>query len=210
MRLARSEVPPVYVLTARVAGVPIVDVVRAVVEGGALWIQYREKELGDAERLREVESAVAALPALGRLFVNDRTDLALLASADGVHLGDEDLPPAAARKAAGEKLLIGYSTHSADEALEAADDPDIDYVALGPIFRSATKNVREPLGLEPLRRVRESTEKPLVAIGGIDAATIGEVLDSGADTAAVIAAVYAGGDIRENVRRLVDAAERPR
>ncbi|MGH9458771.1 MAG: thiamine phosphate synthase [Thermoanaerobaculia bacterium] len=210
MRLARSEVPPVYVLTARVAGVPIVDVVRAVVEGGALWIQYREKELGDAERLREVESAVAALPALGRLFVNDRTDLALLASADGVHLGDEDLPPAAARKAAGEKLLIGYSTHSADEALEAAADPDIDYVALGPIFRSATKNVREPLGLEPLRRVRESTEKPLVAIGGIDAATIGEVLDSGADTAAVIAAVYAGGDIRENVRRLVDAAERPR
>lgn len=206
MPLSRADVPPVYALTARTS-VPMVDLVRDLVEGGARWIQYRDKELGDAERLREIERIVASLPAIVRLFVNDRTDLALIAGADGVHLGDTDLPPEAARRVAGDRLAIGYSTHSVDEALAAAADPAIDYVAIGPIYRSQTKNVRGPLGLEPLRRLREATEKPIVAIGGIDAARIGDVLRAGADSAAVIAALYEAGPVRDNVRRLADAAE---
>lgn len=206
MRLLRSEVPPVYPLTAAVEGMSPAEVLERLVEGGARWIQVREKKRGDAGLLRIARESAASLPAFVRLWVNDRTDIALAAGADGVHLGEDDLPPALARQVAGDRLLIGYSTHSLEEALAAAADPAIDYLAIGPIFRSATKDVRTPLGVDILRHLRERVEKPIVAIGGIDAANIAEVLRAGADSAAVIAAVYERGTIVENLQRLIDAA----
>jgi thiamine-phosphate pyrophosphorylase len=187
----------------------MVDLVRRMVEGGARWIQYREKGLDDAGRYAELEEIAAALPAFVRLFVNDRPDLAMACGADGVHLGDTDLPPAVVRRVAGAELAIGYSTHSVEEAARAADESAIDYVAIGPIFRSSTKDVRAPLGLDPLRALRARIAKPIVAIGGIDETNIAEVLAAGADSAAVIAAIHATPAVAENVARLLEAA-RPR
>lgn len=204
--LRRDELPPLYALTSRTSGLPMVDLVQRMVEGGARWIQYREKGLDDAARFAELEQVVAALPAFVRLFVNDRSDLAVACGADGVHVGDTDLPPGAVRRFAGPDLAIGYSTHSVDEATKAAEDPAVDYVAIGPIFRSSTKDVRRPLGLDPLRDLRARIDKPIVAIGGIDHTNIASVLAAGADSAAVIAAIHATPAITENVARLLEAA----
>lgn len=208
MLLIRPEVPPLYALTARSSGRSAPDLVAELVEGGARLIQYREKDLDDRERFREIEHIARALPAFVRLVVNDRADLALACHADGVHLGEEDLAPRVVRTVAGENLFIGFSTHGLEQALAAAEDPAVDYVAIGPIFRSATKNVRPPLGVDPIRRLRAATTKPIVAIGGIDRSNIGSVLEAGADSAAVIGAIYVGGNVRQNVRALLDAAER--
>jgi thiamine-phosphate pyrophosphorylase len=205
MLLRRDEIPPLYALTARRAELSVAEIVGHLVAGGARWIQYREKGLDDAARYRELQQIVASLPAVVRLFVNDRPDLAIACGADGVHLGDEDLPPAAVRRVAGDDLAIGFSTHSVEDALRAAEDPSVDYVAIGPIFRSRTKDVRAPLGLDPIRRIRARTEKPIVAIGGIDATNVAAVLDAGADSAAVIAALYEGGSIAGNVERILEA-----
>lgn len=204
--LRRDEVPPVYVLTARSSGLPLVALVHQMVEGGARWIQYREKQLEDAARYRELQEVVAALPAAVKLFVNDRLDLAIACRADGVHLGDADIPPQVARRVGGTEILIGYSTHSVEDGLAAAADPAVDYVAIGPVFRSSTKDVRAALGLEPIRELRSRIAKPIVAIGGIDRSNIADVLGAGADSAAVIAAVHATPAIAENVARLVEAA----
>lgn len=204
--LRRDEVPPLYALTARSSGLAMVELVQQMVEGGARWIQYREKDLDDAARYAELQEVVAALPAIVKLFVNDRLDLAIACGADGVHVGDEDLPPQVARKVAGPELLIGYSTHSVDDGAAAAANPAIDYVAIGPIYRSSTKDVRDPLGLGPIRELRRRIEKPIVAIGGIDPRNIADVLGAGADSAAVIGAIHATPAIADNVARLVEAA----
>jgi thiamine-phosphate pyrophosphorylase len=208
VRLRRETLPRIYALTDREAAArPHADIVGELVAAGIHWIQIREKSLSDAELFADVERAVMSLPAEVRLIVNDRLDIALAASADGVHLGDGDLPPAIARQVPGAAdLIVGFSTHSVEEALAAADDEAVDYLAIGPIFRSPTKNVREPLGSDVIRRIRAATVKPIVAIGGIEAANIGQVLDAGADMAAVLSALYRGGSLRDGAEALVAAA----
>jgi thiamine-phosphate pyrophosphorylase len=186
------------------------ELIEELITAGVRWIQVREKSVPDVEFYEVVHWAVASLPAKVKLFVNDRLDIALACTADGVHLGDHDLPVDVARRVAGEHpLLIGYSTHSVEDGIAAAGNPNIDYVAIGPIFRSPTKNVREPLGTDVITEIRRQTDKPIVAIGGIDAKNIGSVLEAGADTAAVISALYRGGTLAENVRSLCEAAGRP-
>jgi thiamine-phosphate pyrophosphorylase len=206
--LPRSAVPSIYALTDRIASGRAHDVVvRELVVGGIRWIQLREKELDDAAFFAQAQRAALELPAEVCLLINDRPDLALGVMADGVHLGQEDLPPAQARALpGGGDLIIGYSTHSVDEALLAAADAAVDYLAIGPIFVSSTKNVRSPLGLEALRRLRDRTEKPIVAIGGIDRSNVRSVIEAGADGCAVVAALYRGGSIVENAAALIDAA----
>ncbi|HUP66494.1 MAG TPA: thiamine phosphate synthase [Thermoanaerobaculia bacterium] len=211
--LRREHLPPLYALTAPVASQSTSQVTAQLIEGGARWIQIREKKAGDAERAREVATILASKPSTVSVFVNDRVDLALVAGAQGVHLGDRDLPAAAARAVCdrtGHRMIIGVSTHGVDEAIIASGDPAVDYVAIGPIFASTTKMAREPLGVGAIRRIREKIDKPLVAIGGITADNIRAVLQGGADAAAVIAAIYEGGRISENVRRLMDAGEASR
>jgi thiamine-phosphate pyrophosphorylase len=181
--------------------------VRQLVAGGIRWIQLREKELDDAAFVAQAERAVMELPAEVCLLINDRADLALGVMADGVHLGEHDLPPAAVRSlAGGRELIIGYSTHSVDEALRAASAGEVDYLAIGPIFLSSTKNVRAPLGLEAVRLLRAGTDKPIVAIGGIDRSNVRSVIEAGADGCAVVAALYRGGTIVANAEALIDAA----
>lgn len=211
MRLHRDAVPSLYALTDDIEAALLPARLAELIEAGVRWIQIRSKNIPDDDLYRVVRDAEGMMPAKMMLFVNDRVDVALAASASGVHLGEHDLPPEAARMVAGDRpLLIGCSTHSAEEAISAAEREEIDYVALGPIFTSLTKGGRKALGLEELSRARQGIRKPLIAIGGITAANIGGVVQAGADSAAIVAAIYERGAIAENVRRLLEAVENAR
>ena len=152
------------------------------------------------------EQARAAQQAGVQLIINDRVDIALAAGASGVHLGQEDLSPEAARGLLGPQAIIGYSTHNVDQAISATKLP-IDYVAIGPIFGTTTKSDTAPvLGLEGLRAVREAIgEFPLVAIGGITLSNARAVIDAGADSVAVISALLSTPDITAATQTLFDS-----
>ncbi len=188
------NLPKLYPITdARLSGLSHAEQVRRLSAGGATFVQLREKHLPPQEFYREAEAALRVARSLGvRLIINDRVDLALALRTDGVHLGQDDLPPEAARKLLGDDAMIGFSTHSVEQAREAARLP-VDYLAIGPIFETLSKENPDPVvGLDGLRRVREITgEIPLVAIGGIRLENIGEVLKAGADAVAVISLLLA-------------------
>jgi thiamine-phosphate pyrophosphorylase len=181
--------------------------VAAMAEAGVRWIQVRAKRLSGSEQFRLLEGCCRALEGSGaELWVDDRADLAVLFPIDGVHVGQADLPPAAARRVVGRAVRIGLSTHDEAQVAAADEDPEVDVVAVGPVFPTASKERPDPVvGLSFVLWARSRTVKPLVAIGGIDAGNVAEVLAAGADAAAVIGAVCRG-DIRENCRRLLAAA----
>ncbi len=143
--------------------------------------------------------------------MNDRVDVARLVGAGmGVHLGEADLPAAAARAILPPDAPIGVSTHDPEAAARAFALGDVDYVAFGPVYESPTKAVRAARGLDALARVAAGKTKPLVAIGGITLERLDAVWDAGADTAAMIGALYTGGRIEENARAALDRARRRR
>jgi len=174
----------------------VVSTAQVLLEGGAGILQFRHK--GHFSRATyETARAVAALcREHGVLFiVNDRADIAALLDA-GLHVGQQDLPPADARRILGPGRVLGYSTHNAEQ-LTAADREPVDYLAIGPIFPTSSKHDADPVvGLEELARLRKLTTKPLVAIGGITRANARQVLDAGADSVAVI------GDLFRNLARV--------
>lgn len=185
----RIELPKLYPITdARLTGLTHAEQVRRLSLGGATFLQLREKHLTPRRFYQEAEAACRAARSAGvRLLINDRVDIALALGADGVHLGQDDLPPSAAREILGDEAIIGFSTHTLEQATAAARLP-IDYLAIGPIFPTLSKENPDPVvGLEGLRRVRDATGGiPLVAIGGIRPENIREVLLAGADCVAVI------------------------
>lgn len=171
-----------------------VELARASLAGGARLLQLRLKDAATS-RLLDVALRVRELTAgRGATFVvNDRADVALAADADGVHLGQDDLPVATARALVGDRI-VGFSTHSETQLAEAAPFP-ADYLALGPLFVTTSKDKAAPvIGCERLRAVRPTVAKPLVAIGGITATTAPAVLAAGADAVAVIAAIVRAPD----------------
>lgn len=186
------DLPKLYAITdARLCGLSHAEQVARLVDGGAQFVQLREKRLSPREFYREAETALRVARARGaRLIINDRVDIALALQADGVHLGQDDLPPEAARRLLGERAIIGFSTHSPEQAREAARLP-VDYIAIGPIFSTSSKDHPDPVvGFDGLRRVRQMIGPlPLVAIGGINHETAREVLAAGADSVAVISAL---------------------
>jgi thiamine-phosphate pyrophosphorylase len=193
------KLPKLYPITdARLSRLSHAEQVVRLVEGGAAFIQLREKHLSPREFYHETEAALdlARTHAGGngdavRLIVNDRADIALALGADGVHLGQDDLDPVAARRLLGEQFIIGYSTHSVAQAIEASRLP-LDYIALGPIFDTRTKENSHPtLGLDALSQARSRIDPsiPLVAIGGITHATARATLDAGANSIALISAL---------------------
>ncbi|HKI01503.1 MAG TPA: thiamine phosphate synthase [Thermoanaerobaculia bacterium] len=187
---------------------PLPEAVAEMAGAGVRWIQVRAKKLTGAEWHRALEGCCRALEGSGaELWVDDRADLAALFPVAGLHLGQADLPPAAARRVVGGGVRIGLSTHD-EEQLAAADaDPEVDVIAVGPVFPTTGKEGPDPVvGLGFVRLARSRTRKPLVAIGGIDAGNVGEVLAAGADAAAVLGAVCRGVDLRANCRRLLAAA----
>jgi thiamine-phosphate pyrophosphorylase len=176
-------------------GVGAEDFARALLEAGVTLLQYRDKTgepqqvLQNAAMIREVFAGTE-----GGLIMNDRADLAVLAEWDGVHVGQGDLSPEDARRVVGAERWIGVSTHT-DEQVRLAELSCADYVAVGPVFATGTKVDAEPvIGLEGVRRARELTAKPLVAIGGITRANARSVIDAGADSVAVISALLVEGE----------------
>ncbi len=164
-------------------------------KGGARLIQIREKGISSVEFFETVIVAIKLCRPLGAmLIINDRADIALAAGADGVHLGQDDLPPEAARRILGPNAIIGVSTHNIDQAIATAKMP-VDYIAVGPIFPTQTKSDTErSIGLDGIRAIKKLIGGiPLVAIGGIGIGSIEPVLAAGASTAAVISAVLSSG-----------------
>lgn len=214
-----SRLPPIYAITDRAAagGLSHVEISRRLLAVGIRCLQIREKDLPDRRLLEEVEECASLARGAGAiLIVNDRADIARLAGA-GLHLGGEDLPPEAASPLRIPGTLLGVSTHSFEEARDAFARSEPDYVAFGPVFESGTKTARRARGLAELARVatigKEAggggrTTKPLVAVGGIEAASVASVLDAGADSAAMVAALLRDGKIEENARTVLDAARR--
>lgn len=167
-------------------------------DAGARWIQYREKEQSRKEVYCEAVKLRGLTRKAGALFVvNDHADIALAVDADGLHLGQDDLPLKEARKILG-KRVIGISTHSLPEAI-LAEEEGADYIGFGPVFRTFTKDAGEPKGVELLHEIRRHVRIPVVAIGGISLENLSSVLDAGADGVAVASAVFRG-NICENVR----------
>ncbi|HMS08328.1 MAG TPA: thiamine phosphate synthase [Pyrinomonadaceae bacterium] len=207
---SRLELPRVYPVTDRkLSGLSHAEQVRRLAAAGATLIQLREKHLPADEFYEEAVKAVSAAREAGVvLLINDRVDIAKMTGADGVHLGQDDLPPAAARELLGPDAIIGFSTHSLAEAIAAASEP-VDYIAFGPIFPTDTKSDTEPVvGLERFAEIRNTLPKmQLVAIGGINADNIAAVIEAGADSAAVISSAVAEGEnIAKNLALLNAAA----
>lgn len=154
--------------------------------GGVALLQYRNKTSSARELLQEARELKRRLGGSVKLIMNDRADLCLAAGFDGVHVGQEDLSPQGARKVIGARLWLGVSTHNAEQVKEA-DKTSADYIAIGPVFPTASKVNPDPVvGLDGVRKARALTRKPLVAIGGINRANCRSVIEAGADSVAVI------------------------
>lgn len=179
------------------------DVVRAMLAGGAKIVQYREKELPMLRQYRQcVEIRKLTADASALLIVDDHVDLALAVGADGVHIGQDDLPIEKARELAGDGMLIGLSTHGPEQALDAAAR-GADYIGVGPLFETHTKkDVCAPVGLRYLDYVVKNIRLPFVAIGGIKPSNIGAVLEHGAGCAALVTGIVEAKDIASTVSDL--------
>lgn len=186
--------PAIYPITdVRQSGLLHHAQVAELIAGGAKLIQLREKHQSPKEFFADAVQAIEIARRAGnvKIIINDRVDIALAAGADGVHLGQTDLPPVEARKILGETAIIGFSTHNLAQAAAAKDLP-LDYIAVGPIFATATKeNPDAVVGLDNLQIIRRTVENlPLVAIGGISRENFVSVLNSGANSVALISALY--------------------
>ncbi|MBI4602258.1 MAG: thiamine phosphate synthase [Planctomycetes bacterium] len=198
----------VYLLaTAGLARLPLEDAVRAALEAGVRAVQLREKGLSDRDLLRDARALREATARSGALFlVNDRVDIAILCHADGVHLGQEDLPVAEARKLAGREILVGVSTHSPEQALEA-QRLGADYIGAGPIFPTSTKDAGPLLGPAGLRRVLGEVSIPTFAIGGVSSSNVRLVASAGGTRVAVSSSVLGSQDPAGEVRALLQGLE---
>ncbi len=179
------------------------EVVEAAIRGGVTVVQYREKS---ASTRRMIEEALE-LRALCRrrsvpFIVNDRVDVALAANADGVHVGQEDMPAAIARRLVGPGRLVGVSVETIDQARQAQAD-GADYIGASPIFSTPTKpDAAPPMGIEGLRELARLCQIPVIAIGGINRTNAAEVLQAGAAGIAVVSAIVSAGDVEHAAREL--------
>ncbi len=183
------NLPKIYPITdACLTKISHAEQVEKLIAGGATIIQLREKNHSakDFYESAKIAAEIARRQNV-KIIINDRVDIALALHADGVHLGQDDLPPEKARKILGEKAIIGFSTHNLNQAISAVRLP-INYIAIGPVFATKTKeNPDEIVGIETIKKVREAVgDFPLAAIGGITSENFRDVLNAGADSAAII------------------------
>ena len=206
------DLPTIYPITdTQLSGLSHAEQVARLIEGGATLVQLRDKHAAPREFYREAAAALqVARDHHARLIINDRVDIALALKADGVHLGQTDIPVKAARRLLGQESIIGFSTHDIEQA-ELATRLPVDYVAFGPVFPTSTKENPDPVtGLSTLRKVGIiKGTLPLVAIGGITIANAREALKSGADAVAVISDLVADPSrIAENMSKMLIATSR--
>ncbi|MDP2278902.1 MAG: thiamine phosphate synthase [Nitrospirota bacterium] len=176
----------------------LVTAVEEALKGGVKALQLREKDLGTRELL---DMAYTMRELTGRynakLFINDRVDIALSVEADGVHLGQNSIPPHAVRKIAKDKFMIGISAHSIEEAMQAEKE-DADFITLGPVYKTPSKlKYGQPLGVDIIRKAKAEISIPVFAIGGIKKDRINEVMDAGADGIALISGILGARNIRD-------------
>lgn len=198
--------PLLYLVTDRelAGGRPLVEVVAEAIEGGVNLVQLREKKLSTKtfiEEAREIKELLA--PRGIPLLINDRVDVALAVEADGVHIGQEDMPYGVSRRLLGPQAIIGLSVETYDE-LEAAESFDVDYLGVGPVFPTSTKTDIKGFfwGIEGLRWARNHSRHRLVAIGGIQISNAAEVISSGIDGIAVVSAIISAPDPRHAAEEL--------
>jgi thiamine-phosphate pyrophosphorylase len=184
------------------------DAAQVALEAGVRLFQYRDKS-GNRRAIYETCLRLAVLLKRSNavFIVNDHPDIAMAVDADGVHLGQDDLPVELARKLMGGGRIIGVSTHSVEQA-RAAQSAGADYVGFGPVFTTRTKDAGPRQGIEGLSQVRKAVTLPVIAIGGINGGNLDEVLRAGADSVAVISAILAAPDLREAARVMVDHIQR--
>lgn len=178
------------------------ECVKAMIEGGIKIIQYRDKTKSIKEKVKEAKEIRKLCRKHGVVFiVNDHIDIALLVDADGVHIGQDDMSPADVRKLIGNNKIIGLSTHSEEQGMKAYLDPDVDYIGVGPIFPTTTKDTA-PVGLEYLEYVVKNLHLPFTAIGGIKEHNLHEIISRGAKNVCLVSDIVGAPDIAEKVREL--------
>jgi thiamine-phosphate pyrophosphorylase len=190
------------------AGWDLVDFAAACLDGGATLFQVRAKAASGAMLLEATEGVLRrAEPFHATVIVNDRADVATIAGAHGIHVGQDDLPPAAVRAVVGSAALVGLSTHTPEQIAAAVGEP-VSYLAIGPVFGTATKETG--YAAVGLTRVREAADRahpaamPVVAIGGITVENAAEVIDAGADSVAVISGLLTSGDPGKTTRAYLE------
>ena len=171
------------------------DIVLQAVQGGAAYVQLREKDLSTRDFVEEAIAVKKLLLAFHvPLIINDRIDVVLACGADGIHIGQEDMPYETARKLMGQEAIIGLSVETWVD-VEASQNLDVDYIGVSPVFATPTKtDTKEPWGLEGLRKIKPFSRHPLVAIGGINESNARAVVKAGADCLAVVSAVCSADD----------------
>jgi len=191
------NLPKIYPITdTRIAKLTHAEQVQKLVEGGAEIIQLRDKHASPKDFYESArEALIIARKRNVKIIINDRVDIALALKADGVHLGQDDLPPESARVILGDRAIIGFSTHNLKQVVNAINLP-IDYLAIGPVYATRTKeNPEEIVGLEGVNEVRKALgDFPLVAIGGITSENFRAVLEAGANSVAIISGLLSDAD----------------
>ena len=196
------NLPRIYPITdTTISGLSHSEQIERLAAGGATLIQLREKHASPRQFYRMALEAMTIARKLGvQIIVNDRVDIAVAVNADGVHLGQDDLPPDKARLLMGEGRIIGFSTHSLEQAI-AAESLPIDYLALGPVFNTPSKEKPDPVvGISAIIEIKPQITKPLVAIGGITLDAVSQVISAGADSVAIISDLLSAKDIAAQTR----------
>jgi thiamine-phosphate pyrophosphorylase len=198
-----KPLPRLYTFADASFGDPV-RLAEALFNAGARIIQVRNKRGSARELLEQVERILSFAPRGAEIIVNDRVDVALISGAGGVHLGQDDVPPVEARRILGPDRKIGFSTHNLEQAMRAEKLP-VDYVAVGPIFLTATKERPDAVvGLENLSAICQAIRKPVVAIGGIKLENAEDVLKAGATSVAVISDVLSAPDVASRVQSWIE------
>ena len=198
-----KPLPRLYTFADASFGDPV-RLAEALLNAGARIIQVRNKRGSVRELLEQVERILSFTPDGVEIIVNDRVDVALISGAGGVHLGQDDVPPVEARRILGLDRMIGFSTHNLQQAMRAQKLP-VDYVAVGPIFLTVTKEKPDAVvGLENLSAICQAIRKPVVAIGGIKLENAEDVLKAGATSVAVISDVLSAPDVASRVQSWIE------
>lgn len=178
------------------------ECVKAMIEGGIKIIQYRDKTKSIKEKVKEAREIRELCKRNGVVFiVNDHVDIAILVDADGVHIGQDDMDPSDVRKLIGDNKIIGLSTHSEKQGMKAYLNPDVDYIGVGPIFPTTTKNTA-PVGLGYLEYAVKNLHLPFTAIGGIKEHNLHEIISRGAKNVCLVSDIVGADNITEKVKEL--------
>ena len=203
------QIPRLYpIIDLEVSRYPMEFLLQEFALAGLPWVQLRDKKANSRQLFANAQQLVELARRHGlTAIVNDRADIAWLSGADGVHVGQEDLPVEHARKIVGPKKIVGYSTHNLAQALEA-EQSSADYIAIGPVFATTSKANPDPIvPWEELREIRSRVKKPMVAIGGITSKNAKRLFDVGLDSVAVIRDLVGAPDLRSQISQFLKATD---